>query len=98
MLSLRIAARFLRRNPVQSGLIAAGIAVGIGVQVFLGSLITSLQQNLVDETVGSSPQVTVVAAAEGDPVDLTPTMWDCRLHMQYLGSRVEVKRISPLGR
>lgn len=68
MLSLRIAARFLRRSPVQSALIAAGIAVGIGVQVFLGSLIISLQQNLVDETVGSSPQVTVAGAAEGEAV------------------------------
>ena len=39
MLSLSIAARFLRKSPWQSILIAAGIAVGIGVQVFLGSLI-----------------------------------------------------------
>ncbi len=68
MLSLRIAARFLRRSPVQSALIAAGIAVGIGVQVFLGSLIISLQQSLVDETIGSSPQVTVTAPQEGDAV------------------------------
>jgi len=71
VLSLRIAARFLRRSPVQSALIAAGIAVGIGVQVFLGSLIISLQQNLVDETIGSSPQVTVAAAEEGEPVTVT---------------------------
>ena len=51
---------FLRKSPGQSVLIAAGIAVGIGVQVFLGSLITSLQASLVDETIGSSSQVTVV--------------------------------------
>ncbi len=59
MLSFRIAARFLRKSPVQSILIAAGIAVGIGVQVFLGSLITSLQTSLVDQTIGNSPQVVV---------------------------------------
>jgi len=76
VLSLRIAARFLRRSPVQSALIAAGIAVGIGVQVFLGSLIISLQQNLVDETVGSSPQVTISAATEGEPVDYTAAVRD----------------------
>lgn len=76
MLSLRIAARFLRRSPVQSALIAAGIAVGIGVQVFLGSLIISLQQSLVDETIGSSPQVTVTAAREGEPVTYTPALRD----------------------
>ncbi|HOT23049.1 MAG TPA: FtsX-like permease family protein, partial [Thermoleophilia bacterium] len=98
MLSLRIAARFLRRNPVQSGLIAAGIAVGIGVQVFLGSLITSLQQNLVDETVGSSPQVTVVAAAEGDPVDLTPTMWDALSRDDRVTTAVPVRRFSAIYR
>jgi lipoprotein-releasing system permease protein len=55
VLSLNIAARFLRKSPVQSLLIAAGIAVGIGVQVFLGSLITSLQASLVDQTIGHSP-------------------------------------------
>lgn len=74
MLSLRIAARFLRRSPVQSALIGAGIAVGIGVQVFLGSLIISLQQSLVDRTIGSSPQVTVSAGREGEPVDFTPAL------------------------
>jgi len=71
MLSLRIAARFLRTSPVQSALIAAGIAFGIGVQVFLGSLIISLQASLVDETIGSSPQVTVTSATEGRPVVYT---------------------------
>ncbi len=69
MLSLRIAARFLRKSPAQSILIAAGIAVGIGVQVFLGSLITSLQTSLVEQTIGNSPQVIVRAAEEGTPVD-----------------------------
>ncbi len=68
MLSLRIAARFLRKSPVQSILIAAGIAVGIGVLVFLGSLITSLQASLIDETIGNSPQIVVRAAQEGAPV------------------------------
>jgi lipoprotein-releasing system permease protein len=71
MLSLRIAARFLRTSPVQSGLIAAGIAFGIGVQVFLGSLIISLQASLVDETIGSSPQVTVASSSEGGTVAYT---------------------------
>ena len=71
MLSLSIAARFLRKSPAQSILIAAGIAIGIGVQVFLGSLITSLQTSLVDQTIGSSPQVTVVSAKKGVALDYT---------------------------
>ncbi|MBE0528383.1 MAG: ABC transporter permease [Thermoleophilia bacterium] len=74
MLSLRIASRFLRKSPVQSILIAAGIAVGIGVQVFLGSLIISLQQDLVDQTVGSAPQVTVQSPTDGSPVAYTADM------------------------
>ena len=68
MLSLRIAWRFLRSSPVQSGLIIGGIAVGIAVQIFVGSLITSLQASLVDQTIGSAPQITISAIEDGDPV------------------------------
>lgn len=68
MLSIRIAWRFLRSSPVQSGLIVAGIAVGIAVQVFVGSLITSLQASLVEQTIGSAPQITIRAVDDGDPV------------------------------
>ena len=74
MLSWKIAARFLRSAPVQSALIVAGIAVGIAVQIFVGSLITSLQSNLIDTTVGSSPQVTITDPTEGDPVVYSPRM------------------------
>ncbi|TLM98240.1 MAG: ABC transporter permease, partial [Actinobacteria bacterium] len=55
MLSLRIAWRFLRSAPVQSALIAGGIAVGIATQIFVGSLIQSLQTSLIDQTIGSAP-------------------------------------------
>ncbi len=68
MLSFKIAARFLRTSKAQSILIAAGISVGIAVQIFVGSLITSLQANLVDTTIGSAPQVTISAVNEGDPI------------------------------
>jgi len=74
VLSFRIATRFLRKSPVQSILIAAGIAVGIGVQVFLGSLITSLQASLVDQTIGNSPQVVVTAGQDGAAVVYTPQL------------------------
>lgn len=68
MLSLRIAWRFLRSSPGQSALIAGGIAVGIATQIFVGSLIVSLQASLIDQTIGSAPQVTLQAPDEGDPV------------------------------
>jgi lipoprotein-releasing system permease protein len=76
MLSLRVALRFLRKSPVQSILIAAGIAVGLGVQVFVGSLIISLQQNLVDQTIGSAPQLWVTSPDQGKPVTYTTAVRD----------------------
>ena len=89
MLSLRIATRFLRKSPVQSILIAAGIAVGIGVQVFLGSLITSLQASLVDQTIGNSPQVVVTAGQDGAAVAFTPQL------QQAMEAQSEITTVVP---
>ena len=74
MLPLRIAWRFLRSSPGQSALIACGIAVGIATQIFVGSIIISLQANLLDTTIGSAPQVSIEAIKESDPVRFTPKM------------------------
>jgi len=74
MLSLKIAWRFLLSSRAQSLFIIAGIAVGIATQVFVGSLITSLQSSLVEQTIGSAPQVTIQALDDGDPVAYTKRM------------------------
>ena len=74
MLSLRIAWRFLGSSRVQSALIASGIAVGIATQIFVGSLITSLQTNLLNTTIGSAAQISVQAIKQSDPVRFTPQM------------------------
>lgn len=58
-LAFRIATRFLTSSKGQTILIALGIAIGVSVQVFIGSLIAGLQNSLVDTTIGSSSQVTV---------------------------------------
>jgi lipoprotein-releasing system permease protein len=76
MLSVKIAWRFLRSSPAQTILIVAGIAVGISAQIFVGSLITSLQASLVNQTIGSSPQVTIAAEKDGDPVRYTTRVAD----------------------
>jgi len=68
VLSLRIAARFLKKSPIQSALIVAGISVGIAVQIFVGSLIASLQSYLIDQTLGSSPHITIAASKEGKSI------------------------------
>jgi len=69
MAALRIATRFLRHSRNQTILIVVGIAVLISVQVFVGALITSLQSNLVERTVGSSPQVTVLSARDNVTIE-----------------------------
>jgi lipoprotein-releasing system permease protein len=95
MLSLRIAVRFLRKSPLQSGLIALGIAVGIGVQVFVGSLITSLQTALVDETIGSAPQVTV-SGQDGFPVTYSAELRDAITSTQGVDDVVPVRSFSAI--
>jgi lipoprotein-releasing system permease protein len=45
-----------------------GIAIGVSVQVFIGSLIQGLQKDLVDTTIGSSAQITV-SSSENNGVE-----------------------------
>ena len=58
-LAYQIAIRFLKSGKLQTLMIILGIAVGVSVQVFIGSLITGLQKSLVDKTIGSSSQITI---------------------------------------
>lgn len=58
-LALQIAWRFLTSAKRQTVLIILGIAVGVSVQVFIGALITGLQDSLVDQTIGSTSHVTI---------------------------------------
>ena len=96
MLSLSIAARFLRKSPWQSILIAAGIAVGIGVQVFLGSLIIGLQESLVNQTIGSSPQVTVLAQQQGQPMAYTSQVKSAIAAQPEITTQVPVREFSAI--
>ena len=96
MLSLSIAARFLRKRPWQSILIAAGIAVGIGVQVFLGSLIIGLQESLVNQTIGSSPQVTVLAQQQGQPMAYTSQVKSAIAAQPEITTQVPVREFSAI--
>ncbi|WP_027308458.1 ABC transporter permease [Caloramator sp. ALD01] len=60
-LPFKIANRFLWSNKAQTALIALGIAVGVAVQIFIGSLITGLQESLINKTVGNSPHVKIIS-------------------------------------
>ncbi len=74
MAAFRIATRFLRHSRSQTILIVVGIAVLISVQVFVGALISSLQSNLVERTVGNSPQVTVLSARDNVTIENYTTL------------------------
>ncbi len=59
-LAFNIARRFLKSNKGQTILILVGIAIGVSVQIFIGSLIDGLQRTLIDKTIGSSSHITIV--------------------------------------
>ena len=54
-----VSLRFLREGRFQTLLTLAGVAVGVGVIVFLSALISGLQTSLVSNTLGSQPHVVV---------------------------------------
>lgn len=60
-LAYRIAVRFLKASKGQTLLIMAGIAIGVSVQIFIGSLIQGLQTGLIQKTIGNSPHITIQA-------------------------------------
>jgi lipoprotein-releasing system permease protein len=74
-----IALKFLRESGAQTLLIVIGIAVGTAVIVFITALITGLQDNLIERTLGTQAHVKVqppeeinrIVALPGDPVLLT---------------------------
>lgn len=54
-----VAKRFLGYNKGQTLMIMIGIAIGVSVQIFIGLLISGLQDSLIDKTVGSTPHITI---------------------------------------
>lgn len=59
LFSLRVALRFLIDGKNQSLFIVIGIAVGVSVIIFIGAIITSLQFNLIEQTLGNSAHITI---------------------------------------
>lgn len=56
---LIVALRYLREGRGQTALILTGIAVGVGVIVFLSALINGLQDSLIEQTLGSQAHIVV---------------------------------------
>jgi len=52
-----IALKFLREGRTQTALILVGIAVGVAVIIFITSLITGLQSNIIERTLGTQAHI-----------------------------------------
>lgn len=63
MFLVNVAWRFLSKSKMQSILITIGISVGVAVIIFLSSLISGLQLDLIDKTIGSSSQITISSSS-----------------------------------
>ena len=91
-LALRIAWRFLTSSKSQTILIILGIAIGVSVQVFIGSLIAGLQQSLLDTAIGRSSQITISPAERGERIaDYEAIINDLK------GSEPEISAISAVA-
>ena len=63
-----IATKFLREGRSQSLLILVGIAVGVAVIVFLTALITGLQGNIINRTLGTQAHIRVQPTEEANRI------------------------------
>ncbi len=89
-LAFKIALRFLLSGKNQTILIALGIAVGVAVQVFIGSLIQGLQLSLVEKTIGNSSQITITSGS-GDKIIRS---WERVVYEAGISSKA-IRNISP---
>ena len=55
----RVATRFLREGRMQTMLIIIGVAAGVAVVAYISALITGLQQNTIEKTLGAQAHLTL---------------------------------------
>ena len=72
-----VALRFLREGRLQTLFIVTGIAIGVGVIVFMSSLLSGMQANFVRRVLTAQPHIALlppkqVARALGPPPGLSP--------------------------
>jgi len=68
----RIAIRFLADNPLQTLLISVAISVGAAVIVFITALITGLQSNIIERTLGTQAHIRIEATQQHN--NFAPTL------------------------
>lgn len=67
-----LALRFLQQQRTHTLLILIGVAVGVAVIVFITALITSLQRNIIERTLGAQPHVRVEPPTQVNLIAGTP--------------------------
>jgi lipoprotein-releasing system permease protein len=60
-----VATRFLREGRMQTLLIIVGVAAGVAVVAYISALVTGLQRNTIEKTLGAQAHVTVSPLDEG---------------------------------
>lgn len=68
----RIALRFLADNPLQTLLISVAISVGAAVIVFITALMTGLQNNVIEKTLGTQAHIRIEATRQHNNFSATP--------------------------
>lgn len=69
--AVKLAIRHLLSNPGQTALLMSGVALGVGVFIFMSALIGGLATLLTLRTVGSIPHI-VMEMSDRDPATLSP--------------------------
>ena len=91
----KVALRFLKEGKGQTIFILLGISVGVGVMVFLNTLISGLQVDLIDGTVGTSPHVWITG--DNNFVEKNTNLIDWENIEEILLKRDDLTGISPVA-
>jgi lipoprotein-releasing system permease protein len=75
----RVALRFLREGRMQSLLIVVGVAAGVAVVAYISALITGLQRNTLEKTLGAQAHVTLSAPDDAVLASASPASGTERL-------------------
>jgi lipoprotein-releasing system permease protein len=78
-LEWKIALRFLKAGKGQSVFILLGISIGVSVMIFLNTLISGLQEDLINQTVGTSPHIIITASDKTLASEITNSDVDNRI-------------------
>ena len=99
---LSVATRFLREGRMQSLLIIVGVAAGVAVIAYISALISGLQQNTIDKTLGAQAHLTLspldeaVLSASGPASAATHSLVETQVRAQRPRSITNWQLLLPL--